>query len=80
VAAPVLASYLVEALRRRPTSPSQISLDPGISISYADLGGTRVRYLKAGRGPNLVLFHTLRTQIEIFQRIIHHCAGARGAP
>jgi len=29
-----------------------------------------VRYLKTGRGPNLVLFHTLRTQIEIFQRII----------
>jgi len=29
-----------------------------------------VRYLKAGRGPNLVLFHTLRTQLEIFQRII----------
>jgi pimeloyl-ACP methyl ester carboxylesterase len=70
VAAPVLVSYLVEALRRRPTSPSQTSWDPGISISYANLGGTRVRYLKTGRGPNLVLFHTLRTQIEIFQRII----------
>ncbi len=70
VAAPVLVSYAVEALRRRPTSPSQTSWDPGISISYADLGGTRVRYLKTGRGPNLVLFHTLRTQIEIFQRII----------
>ncbi|HEX9249094.1 MAG TPA: alpha/beta hydrolase [Gemmatimonadaceae bacterium] len=70
VAAPVLVSYAVEALRRRPTSPSQTSWDPGISISYADLGGTRVRYLKAGRGPNLVLFHTLRTQLEIFQRII----------
>jgi pimeloyl-ACP methyl ester carboxylesterase len=29
-----------------------------------------VRYLKAGRGPNLVLFHTLRTQLEIFQQVI----------
>ena len=70
VAAPVLVSYVVEALRRRPTSPSPTSWGPGISIAYADLGGTRVRYLKAGRGPNLVLFHTLRTQLEIFQRII----------
>jgi pimeloyl-ACP methyl ester carboxylesterase len=70
VAAPVLVSYLVEALRRRLTSPSLTSWDPGIPISYADLGGTRVRYLKTGRGPNLVLFHTLRTQIEIFQRLI----------
>jgi pimeloyl-ACP methyl ester carboxylesterase len=33
-----------------------------------------VRYLKAGRGPNLVLLHTLRTQIEIFQRIIPRLA------
>jgi len=74
VAAPVLVSYLVEALRRRPTSPSQTSWDPGISISYTDLAGTRVRYLKTGRGPNLVLFHTLRTQIEIFQRIIPRLA------
>ena len=70
VAAPVLVSYVVEALRRRPTSPSPTSWGLGISIAYADLGGTRVRYLKAGRGPNLVLFHTLRTQLEIFQRII----------
>jgi pimeloyl-ACP methyl ester carboxylesterase len=70
VAAPVLVSYVVEALRRRPTSPSSTSWGPGISFAYADLGGTRVRYLKAGRGPNLVLLHTLRTQVEIFQRII----------
>jgi len=41
VAAPVLVSYLVEALRRRPTSPSQTSRDPGILISYADLDGTQ---------------------------------------
>jgi pimeloyl-ACP methyl ester carboxylesterase len=29
-----------------------------------------VRYLKTGRGPNLVLLHTLRTQLDIFQKII----------
>jgi len=29
-----------------------------------------VRYLKTGRGPNLVLFHTLRTQLDIYKKII----------
>jgi len=28
-----------------------------------------VRYLKTGLGPNLVLLHTLRTQLDIFQKI-----------
>jgi|ERR1700686_84270 pimeloyl-ACP methyl ester carboxylesterase len=73
--APVLVSYVVEALRRRPTSPSPGSWAPGVSIAYADIGGTRVRYLKTGSGPNLVLFHTLRTQLEVFQRIIPKLAG-----
>jgi pimeloyl-ACP methyl ester carboxylesterase len=70
VLAPVLVSYLVEALRRRPTSSGRTVLGPGIGFEFADLGGTQVRYLKVGRGPNLVLFHTLRTQLEIFQRMI----------
>ena len=68
--APVLVSYVVEALRRRPTSSSQSLWGPGVAISHADIGGIRVRYLKTGSGPNLVLFHTLRTQLEIFQRVI----------
>ncbi len=33
-----------------------------------------MRYLKAGRGPNLVLLHTLRTQFDIFQKIIPELA------
>jgi len=70
VAAPVLISYAVEALRRRPTSPSAASWPPGVSIAYADLGNVRVRYLKAGHGPNLVLFHTIRTQLDTFQRLV----------
>jgi len=72
--APVLVSYIIEGLRRRPTSPSTGSWSPGVSIAYADIGGTRVRYLKTGSGPNLVLFHTIRTQIEIFQRVIPRLA------
>jgi pimeloyl-ACP methyl ester carboxylesterase len=68
--APVLISYVVEALRRRPTAPARAPWGPGVSIEYANIGGIQVRYLKAGRGPNLVLLHTLRTQLDIFQKII----------
>ncbi len=32
--------------------------------------GTRLRYLKTGAGPALVLLHTLRTQLDYFQRLI----------
>jgi pimeloyl-ACP methyl ester carboxylesterase len=70
LAAPVLVSYTVEGLRRRPTSPSPGTWGPEVSIAYTNIGGARVRYLKAGSGSNLVLFHTLRTQLEIFHRII----------
>jgi hypothetical protein len=31
--------------------------------------GTRLRYFKVGTGPSLVLLHTLRTQLDYFQRL-----------
>ena len=33
-------------------------------------GGPKVRYLQVGRGPALVLMHTVRTQLDLFQRVI----------
>jgi hypothetical protein len=38
------------------------------SINYANIGSVQVRCLKMGRGPNLVLLHTLRTRLDIFQK------------
>lgn len=32
--------------------------------------GSRLRYLKTGKGPTLLLVHTLRTQLDYFQRLI----------
>jgi pimeloyl-ACP methyl ester carboxylesterase len=37
-------------------------------VALAD--GTRLRYLKAGSGPPLVLLHTVRTQLDHFQLVI----------
>jgi pimeloyl-ACP methyl ester carboxylesterase len=70
----VVLSYAVEALRPPPSPPGRLSWDPTIPIKYVDLGGTRVRYIKTGSGPNLVLLHTLRTQLDIFHKIIPELA------
>ena len=41
------------------------------SIAFAVLNdGTRIRYVRAGSGPNLVLTHTVRTQLDLFQFVI----------
>ena len=33
-------------------------------------GGPAVRYLRVGQGPALVLLHSIRTQLDLFQRVI----------
>jgi pimeloyl-ACP methyl ester carboxylesterase len=44
---------------------------PSGEIEYATLtDGTRLRYLKAGSGPALILLHTVRTQLDHFQFVI----------
>jgi pimeloyl-ACP methyl ester carboxylesterase len=70
----VIASFIVEARRKQPPAPAQLSWAPAIPISYAVVNGVRARYIKTGHGPVLVLLHTLRTQLDIFQRIIPRLA------
>src|SRR5947209_8323749 len=70
LAAVVVASYLVEALRPVPKPPEKLTWAPDIPIHYADVGGVHTRYIKAGAGPNLVLLHTLRTQLDLFEKVV----------
>ena len=65
----VLVSYAVEALRRSRASTSVVGC-PDLSVEYASVDGVRMRYIRTGSGPTLVLLHTLRTQLDIFQRVI----------
>jgi pimeloyl-ACP methyl ester carboxylesterase len=40
-------------------------------IGYVEVsGGARVRYLRVGSGPPLILMHTVRTQLDHFQRVV----------
>lgn len=70
LAALVLISYLVEALRAEPEPPQRLAWAPDIPVRYVEVGGSRIRYITAGEGPPLVLLHTLRTQLDMFQRVV----------
>ncbi len=68
------ASHIVEALRSAPQAPKTLRWALGIPINYVDVGGCKLRYIKAGRGPNLLLLHTLRTQLDLFEKIVPELA------
>jgi len=67
---PVVLSIVVEALRKPPPTPESLYWSKDIPILYAVIDGMRIRYLKTGQGPNLVLLHTLRTQLDIFEKMV----------
>jgi pimeloyl-ACP methyl ester carboxylesterase len=68
--APVPLSYLVEALRRAPAAPERLAWAPDLPVRYAEVDGVRLRYVMAGEGRPLMLLHTLRTQLDMFQKMI----------
>ena len=66
----VAVSFAVEAMRRRPTAPTAIYWAPKIPIQTTVIDGNTIRYIKTGKGPTLVLLHTLRTQLDIFEKLV----------
>lgn len=68
--APVFISLLMEALRKAPQTPDSLYWDNSLDIEYVQLKDSKIRYIKTGQGPNLVLLHTLRTQLDIFEKVI----------
>jgi pimeloyl-ACP methyl ester carboxylesterase len=66
----VVVSYIVEAFRPAPKRPEKLVWAPGIRIEYVDIGGVKVRYIKTGTGRNLLLLHTLRTQLDLFEKVV----------
>jgi pimeloyl-ACP methyl ester carboxylesterase len=55
----------------QPDSDYTRTWSPSGEVAYAALpNGTRLRYLNAGAGSNLILLHTARTQLDHFQLVI----------
>jgi pimeloyl-ACP methyl ester carboxylesterase len=76
VVALVAISFVVEALRPAPKTPDKLEWAPSIPIQYATVnGGVKVRYIKTGAGPTLVLLHTLRTQLDLFEKVVTDLAN-----
>ncbi|MGJ0508976.1 MAG: alpha/beta fold hydrolase [Methylocystis sp.] len=69
-AAIVLLSLFVEEMRPVPPTPEHLSWAPDIPIQYVSANGVRLRYIKTGEGPALVLLHTLRTQLDLFEKVV----------
>jgi pimeloyl-ACP methyl ester carboxylesterase len=65
-----LLSHIIEALRQIPKTPAALHWAPEIPINYVDVGGTKLRYIKSGVGPVVVLLHTLRTQLDLFEKVV----------
>jgi pimeloyl-ACP methyl ester carboxylesterase len=65
-----LVSFLIEMLRRKPQAPAKLSWAPNIPIETINIDGTKLRYIKSGKGPVLVLLHTLRTQLDLFEKVV----------
>jgi pimeloyl-ACP methyl ester carboxylesterase len=69
-----LVSFVVEALRPVPKAPTKLRWAPDIPIHSVEVGGNKLRYIKTGKGPNLVLLHTLRTQLDLFEKMVPELA------
>jgi pimeloyl-ACP methyl ester carboxylesterase len=67
---PVLISITVDGLRPLPITPESLYWNGNIPIQYVTVNGMKLRFIKAGKGPNLVLLHTLRSQLDIFEKVI----------
>ncbi len=68
--APIVLSYVVEVLRTSPKEPKVLSWAIKIPIQHIDIDGIKIRYIKTGQGEPLLLLHTLRTQLDMYQKMI----------
>jgi pimeloyl-ACP methyl ester carboxylesterase len=67
-------SYVVDVLRPVPPAPTTLRWAPQIPIRSVAIPGARLRYITAGAGPPLVLLHTLRTQLDLFEQVVPELA------
>jgi pimeloyl-ACP methyl ester carboxylesterase len=69
-----LVSLIIEAMRPIPAPPPTLRWATEIPIRYIEVGNCRLRYINTGAGPSLVLLHTLRTQLDLFEKVVPELA------
>lgn len=69
-----LTSLVVEAMRQAPKPPVTLRWAPNIPLDAVEVDGNKLRYIKTGKGPTLVLLHTLRTQLDVFEKVVPELA------
>src|SRR6476646_5337278 len=69
-----LVSFIMEALRPAPQAPRTLHWATNIPVESVEVGGDTLRYIKTGKGSNLVLLHTLRTQLDLFEKVVPELA------
>ena len=60
----------MEYLRPIPKAPSRLPWAPEIPIRDIEVDGNNLRYITSGTGPAIVLLHTLRTQLDLFEKVV----------
>lgn len=60
--------------RRSGSGETPLTWAPNAAAEYMAVDGDRIRYVAVGDGPALVLLHTLRTQLDMFQKVIPELA------
>src|SRR6476659_11196383 len=64
----------MEALRPVRREPQRLRWAPDLPVEHVEVGGITLRYIRTGKGPNLVLLHTLRTQLDLFEKVVPELA------
>jgi pimeloyl-ACP methyl ester carboxylesterase len=57
-------------MRPKPRPPARLRWQPNIPIDTLEVRGNKIRYIKVGTGRTLVLLHTLRTQLDLFEKVV----------
>ncbi len=70
-----VTGHVIEGARRAPTPPRSLPWAPkGARLDVEEVAGMRLRTLRAGTGRPVLLLHTLRTQIDLFRRVLPRLA------
>jgi pimeloyl-ACP methyl ester carboxylesterase len=69
-----MASEIIARSAGAADAPARLPWAPDIPVRFVAVDGTRIRHIAVGSGPALVLLHTLRTQLDMFQKVIPELA------